>query len=348
MVMKTPSDLPVRLPRRPRLVFGIDAVQRSRTEVQVGLDPRLAVVIDELPPKVARTLCALDGTMRLSTLLDRAGPEHADLLCHAVSLLTARGLVEDAAGVRLSSRQPDVTLWSRHGTERADVVSARCAHGAVVVHGEGRLMVAIATLLAAAGVGQIVIESAGTVAEQDVGTGFLTTDVGLRRRNAAVEAVLRINPATCTSALPSGRNPDLVILADSVVPSPELVSRLMCDKIPHLAVRARDGIGIAGPLVLPGRTSCLHCADLHRAARDRKWPRVANQLAGRRQFADANTTQATAAFAVGQILRTLCDPMSESPLMNTTLEVDIFSGTTARRGWSPHPRCDCGAVLGRM
>jgi hypothetical protein len=29
------------------------------------------------------------------------------------------------------------------------------------------------------------------------------------------------------------------------------------DDLPHLAVRVRDGIGLVGPLVIPGVTSCL-------------------------------------------------------------------------------------------
>lgn len=35
---------------------------------------------------------------------------------------------------------------------------------------------------------------------------------------------------------------------------------------------------LVGPLVIPGRTSCLQCADLHRTDRDAAWPAVATQL----------------------------------------------------------------------
>ena len=64
----------------------------------------------------------------------------------------------------------------------------------------------------------------------------------------------------------------------------------------------RDGTGIVGPLVVPGLTSCLRCADLQRCDRDECWPQLAAQLAGQVQQADLAGTQATAAFAAAQAL----------------------------------------------
>ena len=50
---------------------------------------------------------------------------------------------------------------------------------------------------------------------------------------------------------------DLVILSDSLVADPRLVRDLHSQGVPHLPVRVRDGIGLVGPLVMPGVTSCL-------------------------------------------------------------------------------------------
>jgi len=41
--------------------------------------------------------------------------------------------------------------------------------------------------------------------------------------------------------------------------------------VPHLVVRAEEAIGVVGPLVLPGRWTCLRCVDLSKAARDPAW-----------------------------------------------------------------------------
>lgn len=57
---------------------------------------------------------------------------------------------------------------------------------------------------------------------------------------------------------------DLVVLADSLGADPRLLRDLHKTATPHLPVRVRDGAGLVGPLVVPGMTSCLRCADLHR------------------------------------------------------------------------------------
>jgi hypothetical protein len=50
---------------------------------------------------------------------------------------------------------------------------------------------------------------------------------------------------------------DLVVLSDYLVADPRMVRDLRSQGVPHLPVRVRDGIGLVGPLVLPGVTSCL-------------------------------------------------------------------------------------------
>ncbi len=72
-----------------------------------------------------------------------------------------------------------------------------------------------------------------------------------------------------------------VLLADALVPDPRLVRELMRHRVPHLTVLLRDGRGIVGPFVVPGRTSCLRCADLTRTDLDPHWPQLAAQLCDR-------------------------------------------------------------------
>jgi bacteriocin biosynthesis cyclodehydratase domain-containing protein len=142
------------------------------------------------------------------------------------------------------------------------------------------------------------------------------------------------------------RQPDLVLLTDAVVPDPQLVDRLTADGVPHLPVHIRDGIGVVGPLVVPGRSSCLRCADLHRARLDACWPAIATQLAGRSQLADLASTQATAAFAAAQaldVLRWARESRTRPPTWNASAEIDVVSLRSRFRGWQPHPECACGA-----
>ena len=131
---------------------------------------------------------------------------------------------------------------------------------------------------------------------------------------------------------------DLVILADSLVADPRMVRDLHSRGVPHLPVRVRDGIGLVGPLVIPGVTSCLGCADLHRSDRDAAWPAIAAQLRDTVGVADRATLLATAALALSQVNRVIAavrgqeavpDP-GPPPALNATLGIRSQRGLHRR------------------
>ncbi|ORV91756.1 cyclodehydratase [Mycobacterium interjectum] len=142
---------------------------------------------------------------------------------------------------------------------------------------------------------------------------------------------------------------DLVVLSDYLVADPRMVRDLHGRGVPHLPVRVRDGTGLVGPLVIPGVTSCLGCADLHRSDRDASWPAIAAQLRDTVGVADRATLLATAALALGQVNRVIAavrgrqavpDPAPPAAL-NATLEFDLNAGTIVARQWTKHPLCPC-------
>ncbi|MBS9533651.1 TOMM precursor leader peptide-binding protein [Mycobacterium sp. M1] len=157
----------------------------------------------------------------------------------------------------------------------------------------------------------------------------------------------RIRHSSAPHASISASDTDLVVLSDYLVTDPRLLRELHADRVPHLPVRVRDGTGLVGPLVLPGMTSCLNCADLHRRDRDAAWPALAAQLRDTVAHADRPTLLATAALALDQVNRVLAavrGTVGESappPILNTTLEFDLAAGTIMTRHWDPHPLCDC-------
>jgi hypothetical protein len=67
----------------------------------------------------------------------------------------------------------------------------------------------------------------------------------------------RIAHSSQSHAALSSPGVDLVVLSDSLVADPRLMRDLHSRRVPHLAVRVRDGTGLVGPLVIPGVTSCL-------------------------------------------------------------------------------------------
>ena len=339
------------LPTRPRVVPELRILRRRPDEVQVGLDPRLAAVVSGLPEPVAAALQGLSGRRTVDELVDELG-EHGLTMRTALTALATRGLLEDASRQalplpgRLSGDVAAAAMRAAAETGPGGVPDEPASRRglAVAVHGDGRLAVSVACLLAAAGVGWVHVVATGAVRPEDTGTGYLPDDVGRRRGAAAKEALARVDPAVRTTSFRHGRGPDLVILADSLVHEPARVAALNSARVPHLSVRMRDGVGIVGPLVVPGMTSCLRCADLHRCDLDEQWPQVAVQLTGQVQLADLASTQATAALAVNETLdaaRWLKGLAVPPRTCDATLELDLSTASIRSRSWTAHPACAC-------
>ena len=322
-LVAAPDPLPgPALPTRPRLRH--PALHRAPDVLQFGADPAGALVVDGLTPPLARMVDALDGSRPLARVL-------ADAVAAGASPAAARSVLERLHAADLLATP-----------ERVDALAGR----RVVVHGGGRVAVAVACLLAAAGVGRVLVEAEGTVVREDTGTGLLAGDVGRPARMAVEEAVARTAGRPSPDRRPAARRgaaarADLVVLADAARPDPVTAHRLVLDGRRHLPVAVTDGAGSVGPLVVPGRTPCLRCEDLVRAEEDPAWPRVAAELGVRRTPASPAAAAATAALAVTEVLALLRG--ATPPSWGTTLHL-AADGTRRDRPVRRHPGCGCDAL----
>ncbi|WP_020662286.1 TOMM precursor leader peptide-binding protein [Amycolatopsis benzoatilytica] len=341
MTLSTVPPPDVLLPAYPSLLPGIHVLERGGAEIQFGLDPRHGVVAAGLPAPIVDSVRRLDGRRSLESVLLAAG-EHRNQFHLLLKQLTALGLVTEAAAP--SAKRVETGLWSLRARHYQPALTDRRRQSFIGVHGSGRIAVAVAALLATAGVGHLDIRASGTVTEADLGTGLTPTELG-QPRHKAIRAVLsRIAPDVRTSRN-HRRIPDLVLLTDTLVPPPEDVAKLAEAGIPHLPVQVREGTGIVGPFVEPGRSACLRCCDLHRTDSDPAWPRIATQLVGQIPRPDLGAVQACASLAVAQAMRVLSPSETRPPAWNTTLEIDTFDGQLRRQYWEPHPECGCGAPV---
>ncbi|MEV6900903.1 hypothetical protein [Amycolatopsis sp. NPDC051372] len=338
MTLSTVPPPNVLLPAYPTLLPGLHVLERGNDEVQIGLDPRHGVVATGLAPSVVALVRRLDGSRRLDVVL--AESEHRDQLRLLLKQLTALGLVTEAPSP--ASKRVETGFWSLRARHHQTALTERRRQSLVAVRGDGRIAVAVAVLLANAGVGHIDVRSGGVVTEADLGSGFTAAELGLSRRKATQNVLARVAPEVST-ARNLQRAPDVVVLTDAVVPAPELVAELVDDGVTHLPARVRDGTILVGPLVVPGRSTCLRCCDLSKTDLDDSWPRVATQLVDVDQRPDLGSVQACASLAVAQALRVLSPSAEPPPTWNSTLELDPFEGHLRHRYWEPHPDCDCGA-----
>lgn len=348
---------------RPVLKPALRRVWRDATTLQLGVDPGRALVLSGLDEASARFVESLDGTRDRTGLIAAAQQTGLDepTAVRLLDLLAAGGALDDAAlatrSLHTFGREdrerlaPDLASLSLvHATSDGGVAALNRRHRAVVtVHGAGRVGAAVASLLAAAGVGHVVIEDPAAAQVSDASpTGFAPGDAGLSRAEAARGALRRTSPCTAT-ALPAGEvNPSLVVLSTERPADPGLRDSLMRAGVAHLLVGVRETTGLVGPLVLPGRSACLRCCDLARTDRDPGWPQVAAQLAagdGAPRWgavAACDTVLATAAGALAALQAlAFLDGQSEVPAIDGTFEVRLPSGVVRRRSWRPHPACGC-------
>lgn len=318
MTSTRPVVLPATLrtpPHRPVLRIGPGARL-------LGLDG--AIVVENLEPPLARMLDDLAEPAGTTTLLARVGAAGGDPLA-ARELLTElvdHGALVDADAQRLATR--------------------RRAAATVVVLGAGPLSTGIVLGLGHAGVGTIHTTNSGTVRTADLGTGLVDEDLGKPRLAATVDALRKLCPDARTGPPPLRGEPELVVFADTPPGDPELLQELHTDGTPHLLARLLAGVGVVGPLVLPGRTACLTCIDRYRAGQDPRWPEVARQLEVLSGEGEQPAVAATVALTTAQALAAI-DGLQAPAVLESALEVNPTAGTIVTRAWTPWPGCPCGA-----
>ena len=325
----TPRALPA-APAAPALVRSRPhhpVLRRGPDSVQLGLLPGRAVEASGLPPPLVELLLDLPGNWSRVELVERAaalGADEDDALA-LLAELYAVGAVQDAAVAKRA-------LENRR---------AAC----VLVSGAGPLLGAVAEALAVAGVGTLylTVEGPADSVSPSGGPGAAGPDAGIE---TVVAAVLERVPACRVRAGRPRRRPDLAVFTDLLAPDPERHREFATRGVPQLVVRMADELGLVGPLVLPGRTACLRCLDLHRAAADPHWPNVAARLAGWVGSGSPATLVATAALAAEQALLAVDAVYRAEPpaTLDTVLELDLRGGGLRRRRCAPHPDCRCGAA----
>jgi hypothetical protein len=301
--------------------------------------------------RLLAVLRGLDGrrTQR-SVLADAAdaGLDPGEVAAVLAALRSVHLLVDlDAADLLAGDPGPAATaraaaeLPAARGQDGATQWAARRA-ATVVVEGATRVGAPLAAVLAASGIGRVAVRDDGLATAADAVVGGLTAaDEGRRRSAAAADAVRRANPLADLRIPPDGAA-DLVVLTRPWAGSDPLVGGLQRSGVPHLVATVRGSTGIVGPLVVPGRTSCLRCADLSRRDADPLWPALAAQLtAGEAPPSGATTTcLLTAATAAVQVLAYL-DGTAAPVTLGAALELLPPDPVPRLRPWPPHPACGC-------
>lgn len=339
----------------PLLPAATPLLRDGDSAVQVGgVDGGAGLVLGD-GAALAGLLRGLDGRRAQRAVLADAARDGLDaaVVEQVLERLRTAGLLVDLDAADLLAADAGPAAAARTAAELPAALTrpggwrAR-RQAVVVVEGASRVGTPLAAMLAASGIGRVSVRDPGLVTAGDAVVGGLSAaDEGRPRSLAAADAVRRASPLTDLRPLSSATGADLVVLARPWAASDPLVAGIHRSGVPHLVATVRGETGVVGPLVVPGVTSCLHCADLHRRDADSRWPGLAAQLtAGEAPPTGATVTcLLTAATAALQVLAYL-DGSAAPGVLEATIELRPPHLVPRVRRWPIHPGCRCGAAGG--
>lgn len=278
-----------------------------RTQSSIQLGDH--VVVDGVTRSLVAWLTSLDGLQSPRVIAESLTvPEHEAR--RLVRALLAAGALEDAA------RIPDAVRWA---APSARDQAARRFGAALRTY---RDLDAAFDAMSARERCRIAVLGTGPVAQEIEG--------------ALVAAGLVIDPAHATFAiLADGPHPDV----------PAHFDHALLD-LPHVPVGVHGERALVGPLVVPGRTSCLRCAHLHHRDADPAWPLVAVQwaqaVAGMPVPPIDPLLTRLAAAEAALLVRARADrPDDPAAWSGFALDIRLPSGQVTRLERQPHPLCGC-------
>lgn len=339
-----------RPPSPPTSLVGVPLAVRPGGNVQIGSSPRTGSVVGPLSAadleafaRWGRSPDTRDDAVRAEGARVVGGLVRAGALAPGRVSADAAHLTGSPAGAPFA---PDAAAWAAYDPDGLPGGARWATRGrrSVAVVGCGRTGTGLLRVLAAGGVGRLTAADDEVVDRVDLGPlAHRDADLGARRADAALG---RVRPGGDDGDAGPDGPADLVVVVDHHVARAGRADGLVADGVAHLSVVVRDTDALVGPLVLPGRTPCLRCLDLHRSDADPDWPAVLDQFAARPAgpaglvLPEETATATVLAGLVALQAFTYLDGGTPSSL-GATLELLLPEGIVQQRRWAPHPQCGC-------
>lgn len=284
---------------RVRLAPHLILVRRDDREIQLGVDVDGAIVLADPDGAVTALLELMDGRYRLGEL----------------------GIVADQQGLGDHLTVLLEALTRVGALPNSPVTRGPEAHSVRLV-GLGPAGELVAEQLLRAGIGRLVTVEEGATSWTGWGAGRDRVQRADHWSQPTIDAV------------------DLtIVVSEHLEPDRAVSTELTRADHPHLLVRPRPHGAVVGPLVLPGRTSCLRCGDVARTRTDPAWPRMLAQLCRTRGQWDRLAAEWAAALATTQVLAHLAGGAAQ--VTAATFELGPVDWTWQRRIWPADPACGC-------
>ncbi|WP_067901914.1 ThiF family adenylyltransferase [Nocardia vaccinii] len=249
-------------------------VRNHGSILRVGNTPSIGVEIEDAPDLVIELLDKLSDPTSVA---------------QAVDFIKSRGALSDGGAEDLLGQLegsgvigepiPSDGRYARHllyfDMIGVDCVSAqeRLRNATIGVVGTGGIGTNVAMVLAAAGVGRLVITDGDTIELSNLTRQFLYTesDIGIRKVEVAERRLRALNSEVSITAIPAAASPELlkegltecdfvVLSADSPDELREWIDDAARESgFGYLVAGYVETVGSVGPMVLPGLTGCYGC-----------------------------------------------------------------------------------------
>lgn len=237
-------------------------------------------------------------------------------------------------GVVLPDR-PGLYAFLRRLDGTADVATLRRQRGRQFGDLTGDLMQVLRPLLA---LGLIVDLDAGAAETRQ-------PTVGLRYDTAATALAGSVGQALADLHVDVGPEPDVTVVLSGAEPRRAPLAAMVRAGQAHLTVSLNGPTVRIGPWVVPGRTPCVECLDLHRATWDPVWSALVPQFGQRVRSSavSAAVRLAAAGVVIDEIARFTAGVPPRS--WSSVLVVDSGLQATVAARSVFHPRCSCAVLL---
>ncbi len=327
---------------RPVLAPAARRLWRGTGTLQLCLAPHRGVLLEGLDEHTRHLLTLLDGARTAEQVAAQSRAAGCPDPEGVLRLLADAGLLRDADALQVPVAEredrlrlgPDAAALTLTGSGDGNALLRARRTARVLVHGAGRVGGPLAALLAEAGVGTVELRDPAETRWEDLAVG------GLRPHDVGRPRAASLGKRLATTA--STQQPALVVLTEDI---PEQLARVLVrDGVPHLVARTQGLVGLVGPLVLPGRSTCLRCVALVQAAIDPDWPHLIPYVEPGQRPAEASHGVLAAAVASQAALQVLEHLEQGAPAaLGGSLELELPGWRWRRRSWPTHPGCDCGA-----
>lgn len=327
--------------QRARWITGLDPAEQQFVLSLSGREPACGPAgAPLLPPERQNAILSVLRPVLIEPAADSSGPESPVSVSSGPAASARAAAAPDGPG---SSRlTPDILQWSAAYELDAGPVLRKRADARVAIHHLGRTGQMLAGILAASGIGSLLLCDAGRMQPEDLGaatTGI--NSVGQLRTRAASRALAQTYPRL-TLAETAQRGPEAapvdlaVVIAGGLLPDLGLLPQ--DDRL--LPILFTDAGVRIGPMVIPGLTMCDACAWEQCDPTLRIVPPGEHLGRGHPLLPEASLAATAAGTAATQILMAL-DEVNVPAAAEAMILVDLATGATRQVPARQRPGCTC-------